>query len=52
MRSVARLSLLPRDRTFFDLVIEEGQNTVRAARLLDQMMNKWPDESGVVIKNA
>jgi predicted phosphate transport protein (TIGR00153 family) len=47
MRSVARLSLLPRDRTFFDLFIEEGQNTVRAARLLDQMMNKWPDESGL-----
>jgi len=44
---VARLSLLPRDRTFFDLFIEEGQNTVRAARLLDQMMNKWPDESGL-----
>src|SRR5690242_4626349 len=47
MRSVARLSLLPRDRTFFDLFIEEGQNTVRAARLLDQMMSKWPDESGL-----
>ena len=44
---MARLSLLPRDRTFFDLFIEEGQNTVRAARLLDQMMSKWPDESGL-----
>jgi predicted phosphate transport protein (TIGR00153 family) len=47
MRSVARLSLLPRDRTFFDLFIEEGQNTLRAARLLDQMMHQWPDESGL-----
>jgi predicted phosphate transport protein (TIGR00153 family) len=40
---VARFSLLPRDRTFFDLFIEAGQNTVHAARLLDQMMNRWPD---------
>jgi len=44
---VARLSLLPRDRTFFDLFIEEGQNTLRAARLLDEMMSQWPDESGL-----
>jgi hypothetical protein len=44
---VARLSLLPRDRTFFDLFIEEGQNTLRAARQLDQMMSQWPDETGL-----
>jgi len=44
---VPRLSLLPRDRTFFDLFIEEGQNTVRTSRLLDEMMNKWPDEKGL-----
>jgi predicted phosphate transport protein (TIGR00153 family) len=40
---VARFSLLPRDRTFFDLFIEAGQNSVHAARLLDQMMKEWPD---------
>jgi predicted phosphate transport protein (TIGR00153 family) len=40
---VARLSLLPRDRTFFDLFIEAGNNTVKASRLLDQMMATWPD---------
>ena len=40
---MARLSLLPRDRTFFDLFIEAGQNTVKASRLLDQMMATWPD---------
>ena len=40
---MARLSLLPRDRTFFDLFIEAGQNTVKASRLLDQMMGTWPD---------
>jgi predicted phosphate transport protein (TIGR00153 family) len=40
---VPRLSLLPRDRTFFDLFIEAGENTVKASRLLDQMMGTWPD---------
>jgi uncharacterized protein len=40
---VPRLSLLPRDRTFFDLFIEAGNNTVKASRLLDQMMATWPD---------
>ena len=44
---MARFSLLPRDRTFFDLFIEAGQNTVHAATLLDQMMNKWPEEAGI-----
>ena len=42
-----RLSLLPRDRTFFDLFIEEGQNALNASRLLDQMMHSWPDDSGL-----
>ena len=40
---MARLSLLPRDRTFFDLFIEAGENTVKASRLLDRMMTTWPD---------
>jgi predicted phosphate transport protein (TIGR00153 family) len=40
---VARFSLLPRDSTFFDLFIEAGQNSVHAARLLDETMNRWPD---------
>jgi len=44
---VARLSLLPRDRTFFDLFIEAGKNTVRTAKLLDQMMGVWPDAEGM-----
>jgi predicted phosphate transport protein (TIGR00153 family) len=45
---VARFSLLPRDRTFFDLFIEAGQNNVHASRLLDQMMNSWPEEAGLL----
>ena len=44
---MARFSLLPRDRTFFDLFIEAGQNTVHAATLLDRMMNRWPEEAGI-----
>jgi uncharacterized protein len=44
---VARLSLLPRDRTFFDLFTEAGQNTLHAARLLEQMLEQWPDEGGL-----
>ena len=42
-----RLSLLPRDRTFFDLFIEAGQNALASARLLDEMMAKWPDDGGL-----
>jgi predicted phosphate transport protein (TIGR00153 family) len=44
---VARFSLLPRDRTFFDLFILAGQNTLHAARLLDEMMNSWPESGGL-----
>jgi len=44
---VARLSLLPRDRTFFDLFIEAGQNALQAARLLDEMIAAWPDAGGL-----
>ncbi|MEK6252437.1 MAG: DUF47 family protein [Actinomycetota bacterium] len=44
---MARLSLLPRDRTFFDLFIEEGQNALRAAQMLDEMMGIWPEDKGL-----
>ncbi len=44
---MARFSLLPRDRTYFDLFIEAGQNTVHASRLLDQMMHSWPEDQGL-----
>jgi predicted phosphate transport protein (TIGR00153 family) len=43
-RVVARLSLVPKDRVFFALFTEAGQNTLRAARLLDQMLGQWPDD--------
>jgi predicted phosphate transport protein (TIGR00153 family) len=44
---VPRLSLLPRDRTYFDLFIQAGQNTLRTAQLLDRMMGSWPDDEGL-----
>jgi uncharacterized protein len=44
---MARLSFLPRDRIFFELFTEAGQNTLQAARLLDRMMGTWPDDSGL-----
>ena len=44
---MARFSLLPRDRTFFDLFIEAGQNTLHASRLLDEMMHTWPEAEGL-----
>jgi uncharacterized protein len=44
---VARFSLLPRDRTFFDLFIEAGRNSVHAARLLDEMMQTWPESASL-----
>jgi len=40
-------TLVPRDRVFFDLFNQAGQNTLRAAKLLHQMLSNWPDESGL-----
>jgi uncharacterized protein len=42
---VARLSRLfaPREREFFDLFEEAGANMVRAAQLLERMLDQWPD---------
>jgi predicted phosphate transport protein (TIGR00153 family) len=42
---MARLSQLfaPREREFFDLFEEASSNIVRAAELLEQMLDQWPD---------
>jgi uncharacterized protein len=40
-------SLVPGDRTFFDLFVEAGENMVRAAQLLKQMLDKWPEDEGL-----
>jgi predicted phosphate transport protein (TIGR00153 family) len=42
---VAFPSLVPRDRVFFDLFNQAGQNTLRAARLLQEMVENWPDSA-------
>jgi predicted phosphate transport protein (TIGR00153 family) len=44
---VALPSLVPRDRVFFDLFNQAGQNTLRAARLLQELLQKWPDDTGL-----
>ena len=44
---MARFSLVPKDRVFFDLFAEGGQNTLRAAKLLRDMLQKWPDDEGL-----
>jgi predicted phosphate transport protein (TIGR00153 family) len=41
------LSLGPRDRVFFDLFKEAGGNALRTARLLQEMLNTWPDDRGL-----
>jgi predicted phosphate transport protein (TIGR00153 family) len=46
---VARFSLVPKDRVFFDLFAEGGQNTLRTAKLLRDMLEKWPDEQGLAL---
>jgi uncharacterized protein Yka (UPF0111/DUF47 family) len=45
--AVALPSLVPRDRVFFDLFNQAGQNTLRAARMLEEMLEKWPDDTGL-----
>src|SRR4051812_21038658 len=42
---MSRLSQIfaPKEREFFDLFEEAGINMVRAAELLEQMLEKWPD---------
>ena len=40
-------SLVPKDRVFFDLFNQAGQNSLRASRLLKQMLENWPDEAGL-----
>src|SRR3954469_25565111 len=47
VRAVRLPSLVPRDRVFFDLFNQAGQNTLRAARLLQEMLETWPDDRGL-----
>lgn len=40
-------SLVPRDNVFFDLFVQAGENNLRAARLLLEMLNEWPEGQGL-----
>lgn len=42
-----RISLIPKDREFFNLFDEAGSNILRAAQLLEQMLREWPEDSGL-----
>jgi predicted phosphate transport protein (TIGR00153 family) len=44
---VARFSLTPKDRVFFDLFVEAGQNTLRTSKLLRDMLRQWPEDGGL-----
>jgi predicted phosphate transport protein (TIGR00153 family) len=44
---MARLSLVPKDREFFNLFDEAGANILRAAELLSQLIKQWPDAGGL-----
>jgi uncharacterized protein len=37
-------SFAPKDRIFFDLLREAGENAHRAAKLLRDMIERWPDD--------
>ncbi len=40
---MVNLSLRPKDRAFFDLFNQAGENALRAARLLDELIAKLPE---------
>src|SRR5438552_18562460 len=44
-RPMSRLSAIfaPKEREFFDLFEEAGANCVRAADLLERLLEQWPD---------
>jgi predicted phosphate transport protein (TIGR00153 family) len=44
---MARLSLVPKDREFFNLFDEAGTNILHAAQLLNRLIKQWPDAGGL-----
>lgn len=45
---MARLSFVPKDRVFFDLFAQAGDNTLRTARMFRDMLITWPEDKGLV----
>jgi predicted phosphate transport protein (TIGR00153 family) len=44
---MARLSLVPKDREFFNLFEEAGANIQHCAELLTRLLKAWPDAGGL-----
>jgi predicted phosphate transport protein (TIGR00153 family) len=44
---MARFSLVPKDREFFNLFDEAGTNILHAAELLSRLMKSWPEAGGL-----
>ncbi|CAN5460694.1 DUF47 family protein [soil metagenome] len=44
---MARFSLIPKNRVFFDLFAEAGQNALRSSELLRDMFARWPEDTGL-----
>jgi len=44
---VALRGVTSRDSAYFDALAEAGANILRGAKLLEQMFDTWPEESGV-----
>ena len=47
MASVALRGVTSRDSAYFDALAEAGANILRGAKLLEQMFDTWPEESGL-----
>ncbi len=41
-------SVISKDAVYFELLSEAGANILRAAQLLEQMFDTWPEETGIV----
>ena len=44
---MARLSLVPKDREFFNLFDEAGANILHSGQLLTRLLKAWPDAGGL-----
>jgi uncharacterized protein len=48
---VPSFSFAPRDRVFFDQLREAGENALRSAHLLREMLERWPDTRGSLARD-
>ncbi len=43
-------SLVPKDKVFFDLFYQAAQNSLRAAKLLLEMLQNWPEDQDALVR--